>query len=265
MDSASWSSLIEAPGETAARARALAALRAAARGEQRQADALLAELERGARDPAHALDHALDRALDHALGRAFAHLARATLLALDGLAQAADAELMQALGAASERSDPDLVMAALRGLGDVAVVTGTGRRWLASSSALAVPPGAVVLDARCDALTVRGEPRSLRRYPVRRRLLYALARHPGSVLDKDALVAAGWGCAYDPLRHDDLLKATVLHLRRVLADSGVAIACGHPGYRLDAASPFLFLSAFELGRASSPRFTGPALSATDQR
>jgi hypothetical protein len=173
--------------------------------------------------------------------------------------------LTQALRVASQRADPALVMAALRGLGDVAVVTGAGRRWLASSSSLVLPPDAAVLDARCDALIVRGEPRSLRRYPVRRRLLYALARHPGTVLGKDALVEAGWGCAYDPLRHDDLLKATVLHLRRVLADSGVAIACGHPGYRLDAAAPFLFVSAFDLGRVGPPRVAGPALSSTGPR
>jgi hypothetical protein len=152
MESSSWSGLVEARSDADTRACALSALRAAARGEPQQTYALLAEVERWVRSPGHAID------------RAFAHLARATLLALDGLAQAADAELMQALhAAASERGDPGLVMAALRGLGDVAVVTGAGRRWVASSVALALPPGAVVLDARCDALTVRGETRSLRR------------------------------------------------------------------------------------------------------
>lgn len=233
---------------------AWAALRAAARGEPRQADVLLGEVERGARRPGHLLD------------RTLAHLTHATMFALDGMAVAADAELTRALHAAvSEGIDPEEVMAVIRELGDVVVVTGTGHRRLASSLALALPPDAVVLDTRSDELTVRGEARSLRRYPVRRRLLYTLARHPGSLQGKDALVEAVWGCAYDPLRHDDVLKVNVLHLRRVLAGSGVAIVCGHPGYRLDAAAPFVFVSAFALGRTDSARLAGASLPENDRR
>jgi hypothetical protein len=254
MESSSRSTVLDACRQADTRALALSALRAAARGEPRQMDVLLTEVERAARGP----DHALDRAL--------AILARATVLALDGQADAADAALTEALAAAArERVDPELVMAAIRELGDVVVVTGAGRRRLASSSALVLPRDAIVLDARSDELTVRGAARSLRRYPVRRRLLYALARQLGSVLGKDELVAAVWGVAYDPLRHDDLIKANVLHLRRVLAGSGVEIACAHPGYRLDVAGPFVFVSAFELGRAGSPRFTSACLSAIDPR
>jgi DNA-binding response OmpR family regulator len=250
MESSSRSTVLDTWRPTDTRALALSALRAAARGEPRQMAVLLAEVERAARGP----DHALDRAL--------ADLARATGLALDGHVEAADAALTEALQAAArQRVDPELVMAAIRELGDIIVVTGAGERRLASSAALVVPPDATVLDARRDELTVRGAPRSLRSYPVRRRLLYALARQLGSVLGKDALVAAVWGGEYDPLRHDDLIKANVLHLRRVLAGSGVAIVCGHPGYRLDAVEPFVFVSAFELGRAGSPRFTGAFLPA----
>ena len=242
---------MESSSEIETRSLALSALRAAACGEPRQMHALLAEVERSAHGPSHAMD------------RALARVARATVLALDGCAAAADAELTAALHAAArERIDLEEVFAAIRVLGDVVVVTRTGRR-LAASSALALPQGAVVLDARSDELIVRGESRSLQRYPVRRRLLYALAAHPGCVLGKDALVEAAWGCAYDPLRHDDLIKANILHLRRVLAGSGIAIACGHPGYRLDVAEPFAFVSAFELGRAGSPRFTDASLLAID--
>jgi DNA-binding response OmpR family regulator len=256
MESALRAMFLEDQRETDTRTLARSALRAAACGEQRQLAVLLGEIERSARGPSHAVD------------RALARVARATVLALDGRAADADTELTEALHAAvSDRVDPELVMAAVRELGDVIVVTGTGRRRLASSSALVLPPDAVVLDARSDELTVRGARRSLHRYPVRRRLLYALARHPGSVLDKDALVEAVWGDAYDPLRHDDLIKANVLHLRRVLTGSGIAIVCGHPGYRLDAVAPhvFVFLSAFELGRAGSPRFTGASLPAIDRQ
>jgi len=254
MESSSRSAVVDAGPEIDTRTLALSALHAAACGEPRQMTVLLAEVERTACGPGHALD------------RALARLARAIVLALDGHAEAADAELTEALhGAARERVDPGRLMAAIRELGDVVIVTGTGRRWLASSSTLAFPAGAVVLDARSDELMVRGEPRSLRRYPVRRRLLYALAHHPGSLLGKDALVEAVWGGAYDPLRHDDLIKVSVCHLRRVLAGSGLAVVCGHPGYRLDVVEPFMFVSAFELGRAGSPRLTAASLSAIDRR
>jgi hypothetical protein len=226
------------------RTPAWAALRAAMRGEFWQADLLLAEVERGAPGPGHALD------------RALVHLTRATMFALDGAAAAANAELICALhAAASERIDPGVVMEAIRELGDVIVVADTGHRRLAWSSSLALPADAVVLDTRSDELRLRDEVRSLRRYPERRRLLYVLARHPGRVHGTDALVEAVWGCAYDPLRHDDALEVDVLHLRRMLAGSGVAIVCGHPGYRLEAARPFVCVSAFELGCASSPRCT----------
>jgi DNA-binding response OmpR family regulator len=225
------------------RARALAAVHAAARGEHQQTEALLIDVERAARGSGHAF------------ARALVHLARAILLALDGAARHANLELMRALHAAThERVDPELVMTALRELGDVAVVTGGGRRWLAASSELALPSNGVLIDARSDTLTVRGETRTLRHSPVRRRLLYALARHPGMLLGKEALTEAVWDCAYDPVRHDDLIKATVLHLRRVLATTGINVVCGHPGYRLDAELPFAFVSPFVLGRAGSARF-----------
>lgn len=223
------------------RDRALAALHAAARGEHHQTEALLIEVDR------------MTRGSGHAFERALIHLARAILRALDGASRHANLELMRALhAAASEPGDPERVMSVLRGLGDVAVVTGAGRRWLADSAALALPSGSVLLDARSDTLTVRGEIRTLRHSPVRRRLLYALARHPGSLLGKEALTEAVWACAYDPLRHDDLLKATVLHLRRVLATTGITVVCGHPGYRLEAEAPFVFVSPFVLGRAGAP-------------
>jgi DNA-binding response OmpR family regulator len=79
-----------------------------------------------------------------------------------------------------------------------------------------------------------------------RGLLYALARHPARVLDKEALAEAAWGCPYDPRRHDNALKANVLHLRGLLAGSGLKIGCGNPGYCLDAFAPFVFVLPFDL-------------------
>jgi DNA-binding response OmpR family regulator len=249
MDSSSWSSLNPVRVETDARVRARAALHAAARGEQQQTEALLIEVERAARGSGHAFE------------RALVHLARAILLALDGAVRHANLELMRALhAAASEQVDPELVMAALRELGDVAVITGAGQRWLAASAELALPAHGVVLDARSDTLTAHGETRTLRHSPVRRRLLYTLARHPGTLLGKEALTEAVWDCAYDPLRHDDLIKATVLHLRRVIAPTGITVICGHPGYRLDAEPPFAFVSPFLLGRATTARLPISALA-----
>jgi DNA-binding winged helix-turn-helix (wHTH) protein len=246
-----WSSLVPAHGERDphAHAHARSALHAAASGERREAEALIAEIERGD--------------LEHGdLDRAFAHLARGVLLALDGETVRADDELRRALLAATHaRVDPGHVIATLRGLGDVIVIDGSGRRRVVASAELALASETTVIDARHDTLTVRGDRRSLHRYSVRRRMLYTLARQPGSVLGKDTIVEAVWACAYDPLRHDDLLKATVLHLRRVLADSGLVIRCGHPGYRLDASVPFALVTPFVLGRGDSPRFTDASLSA----
>src|SRR4029079_19637533 len=81
---------------------------------------------------------------------------------------------------------------------------------------------------------------------VLRRLLYAPARRPGSVLGKDELAEAVWDRPYDPVRHDDALKSNILHLRRVLAGTGLVIARGDPGYRLDAVGRFVFIAPFDL-------------------
>ena len=227
------------------RANAMAALRAATRGELHQATVLIAEVERSARGPGSALD------------RVLARLARATMLAMDDETANARAELMLALqAAAGEAIDTERVMAFIRELGDVVVVTGPTRRQLSSASAIAWPSDGVGIDARTDELRVHGEVRSLKRRSVVRRLLYALARHPARVLEKEALAVAVWGCPYDPLCHDDALKSNVLHLRRLLASSAVTIACGNPGYRLDATDRFVFVAPFDLlgaHRLSSPR------------
>jgi DNA-binding SARP family transcriptional activator len=104
----------------------------------------------------------------------------------------------------------------------------------------------VVIDARSHELTVGGAPCSMKRRSVLRRLLYALARRPGSVLGKDELAEAVWDGPYDPVRHDDALKSNILHLRRLLAGSGLVIARGDPGYRLDAIGRFVFVAPFDL-------------------
>ena len=229
-------------------AKAVAALNAASRGEPHQAAVLLADVERAAHGPGHALD------------RAVVHVARATLLAMDGEGPRAASELTLAMQATTGAAgDIQLLVELVRGLGDVMVVTGA-RRQLASSSGIARPADAVVVDARSHELRIPSDVRSLQRRPIVRRLLYALARHPARVLDKEALVEAVWGRAYDPLRHDDALKSNVHHLRRLLAGSGVAIACGDPGYRLDPVERFLFVAPFDLLGSVSPGFTGACWS-----
>lgn len=217
------------------RGPAQAALREAMRGEVHEAAALIAEVERSAGTSGRALDLVL------------ASVARATLLGIDGQTANARAELARALRVAIvEAVDPALVTRLVRGLGDVVLVTGPARRQLASSSALAWPLDAVIIDARSHELRAHGWVRSLERRPVVRRLLYALARCPSRVLDKEALAEAIWATPYDPRCHDDALKSNVLHLRRVLAGSGVTIACGNPGYRLEATRRFVFVVPFDL-------------------
>jgi DNA-binding response OmpR family regulator len=216
------------------RAHAVSAVRAAMRGDANQAAVRIAEVERHAHGPGYALD------------RVLAHLARAALLAIDGSAPAANTELLLARGTAVEGPvDADLVTELVCALGDIVVVTGADRR-LASSSSLELPADAVIADARSHGLTVGGQLRSLVRFPIRRRLLYALALHPGRVLDKEQLVEAVWGHPYDPLRHDDTIKSNIFYLRRSLVGSGVAIVCGHPGYRLEADARFAFVFALDL-------------------
>jgi DNA-binding response OmpR family regulator len=233
VETASGASGVHRRGES--RATALAALRAAVRGELHQASALIAEVERGSSRPGDAFD------------RMLAHLARATLLGIDGQTPSARAELSLALRiAAANGLDTQLVTDLVRGLGDVVVVTGPERRRLSSSSAITWPLDAVVIDARSHEVTTRVDVRSLKRRSVVRGLLYALARHPACVLDKAALAEAAWGCPYDPQRHDDALKANMLRLRGLLAGSGLMIGCGNPGYRLDALAPFVFVVPFDL-------------------
>jgi DNA-binding winged helix-turn-helix (wHTH) protein len=220
------------------RAQAVAAVRAAVRGEALRVDALVAEVDRVAQAPGYAID------------RALAHLAHAAILAMEGLALAADAELGLALrAAAGEQCDDDLVMELVRALGDIVVVTGADRRELAWSATVVLPSDAAILDARSHELRAAGEPRQLRRHPVLRSLLYALARHPGRPIGKPALVEAVWGSPYTPGRHDDTLKSTIFHLRNLLMGSGIAITCTRRGYQLDSSSRFVYVAPFELAEA----------------
>jgi Transcriptional regulatory protein, C terminal len=235
-----------APGDEMAGswgARAVAALRAATRGEAQEAAVPLAEVERSAERSGAALDLVI------------AGVARATLLGMEGQMVHARAELVRALRlAVGAAIDTERIIRLVRGIGDVLLVTGAARRRLTSSAMVMVcPADAVVIDARGHQLAIRGRMQSLERRPVVRRLLYALARHPSRVLDKEALADAVWNAPYDPRCHDDALKSNVLHLRRLLAESGVTIACGNPGYRLDASTQFLFVVPFDL--LDSPGFT----------
>ena len=238
-------------GERAVRIRAyaVAALRAARRGELHHAACLIAEVEAAA----------AGEGSGHGLERMLVHLARTALHAIDGRDAEAAVELaLVQRTAAAEAIDGGLVTSLIRGLGDAVVVTGPDDRRLAVAATIEVPPDAVVIDARRDELVVGGEVVSLRRRSVLRKLLYALARRPGSVLGKDELAEAVWNRPYDPLRHDDALKANVLHLRRLLAGSGFAIVRGDPGYRLEATVRFVFVAPLDLlgGAQRSPGFTG---------
>jgi DNA-binding response OmpR family regulator len=76
--------------------------------------------------------------------------------------------------------------------------------------------GKLTVDARAHQATVAGE--SLDLTPTEFRLLAALAAHPGEVVDRRALLRAGWPEERDP--DPEWLKAHLARLRSKLGRSG---------------------------------------------
>ena len=218
-----------------ARASALAALRAAARGHAEEMVLRLGEVDALSSRPGYGLD------------RVIAHLARAIILRMHSRSDAAAAELGELVKiAAAECVDADLLTELVARLGDVLVVTGRCQRQLAPEAAVDLAPYTVVIDARTHELRIGDETRSLRRRVVVRRLLYSLASHPGRIVPKAELVEAAWARPYDPLQHDDPIKSNILHLRRALDGTGIEIEFDDTGYCLHAPGRFAFAAPFVL-------------------
>jgi hypothetical protein len=214
------------------RARALAAVQAAALGDRARA-----------RDPVAGQDAAV-AAPGYALDRALAHVVEAVLARLDRDGAATEAALARAVAEATpgalDAFDADLPRALLDAVGRVRVVTPEARR-LAVTVDEELARAHVIIDARVHALRWSGGGVALRGRPIVRRLLYALAAHPGRALSKEALAAAAWERAYSPLVHDNPLKSNVGHLRRLVADAGLVVVADELGYRLELPPGSLFV------------------------
>ena len=220
-----------APGERGhePRERALAALRHAAAGRQREALALVEQ------DAVAGPGFGLDRAL--------AHLARAVLARLDGDEAAGAAQLARAVAeAAADGADPELVVALDEAVGRLRIVS-TSERRLQPRAPADLSRFDVILDERTHELSYPGGRLSLRRRPVLRRLLYALASRYGRALSKEILAERALGVHYHPLRHDNLLAVHMRRLRAALAPAGLKIDFIDDGYGLSGRERFAYVGS----------------------
>jgi hypothetical protein len=114
-------------------------------------------------------------------------------------------------------------------LGGVTVVV---QHAVAAADGLEVIVDTAAHEVRWGEITI-----SLSRRPVMRRLLYELASaEHGWYAPKRALVRAVWNVGYHPLRHDNVLRVTIHHLRALLEQAQIRIEmverAGCAGYRL---------------------------------
>lgn len=211
-----------------ARDRALRALRAAAAGDPQ---------------PARFLD-GTPALVDHALDRAMARLARAIAAQLHGCVAEARVELAAAKAEAARGNvDAELLPLLARALGQYRVVTPASQRLEVEVPSDLDQQYAIVIDGRAQEVRAGGQAISVRRRPVLRRLLFALAGCPGRALPKEALVPLVWDAEYNPLRHDGPIKSNVNELRRLIAPLRLAIEFDR-GYRLDLRDSFIFVEPF---------------------
>jgi tetratricopeptide (TPR) repeat protein len=204
----------------AVRWRSFAALRAAMAGKDTRARRLLE-----ANAP-------LGVGIDHALDRAMANLAEAVFARRAGDAAAAAAAQQRAVSTAERGAvDGDLVAtldATMRGLTVVSVPPA------APATGAAPPPsGEMIVDRRKHEIRTPAGRVSLRRSPMLRRLLYALADRAGEAVTREDLALKLWNATYHPLVHDNAILVNVSRLRAALVPVGVAVVWDESGYRLE--------------------------------
>jgi transposase len=215
-----------------ARDRALRALRAAAAGDAR---------------PLRFCDEIPPEDKGYTLDRAIGRLARAIAAQLHGGTAEAAAELARATGEAAHGNvDAELLPELLRALGQLRVVTLSEQRLVSDApSDVELEQYGIVIDGRTQELRAGTQTVSVKRRPVLRRLLFALAGCPGKTLPKEVLVPLVWDAEYNPLRHDGPIKSNVNELRRLIMPLRLAIEFDR-GYRLDPLDSFLFIEPFAL-------------------
>lgn len=234
------SSRLPPPAEHTSRmARWLAtrALQAAVSGHERNA-----QLSLDALPPLDAPDYAVERMV--------VALARATLSRIAHRAEAhrrqlADAAAQAALGGV----DSVIVGAVSSVLSRDLLVTPRSRRLHFGTGNSSSPSETVVVDAARQEVRGEGVTVSLAHRPLLARLLYTMAAEPGRVFDKNALALALWGIEYNPLMHDNTLKANVHRLNRLLAKMGVTVSFHDVGYRLSVPGRFQFIEHRDEDRA----------------
>jgi hypothetical protein len=207
-------------GGHAARAEAIAAVRAGAAGEP--------------------VRYSPPGAAGYAVERALGHIALALSARLDGREPDAVNDLARATAAlADEGADVELVRDILDAIGRIRAITPRGRSMVSEVAARELA-AEVVIDARAGELrTVRGVI-ALRSRPLVGKLVCALASRPDVSWSKDALCQLLWGAPFDPLVHDNPLKVSITRCRALLGDVA-ALEHAPEGYRLCVPASFLYL------------------------
>ncbi|WP_309888410.1 winged helix-turn-helix domain-containing protein [Archangium sp.] len=216
----------EKRGEVA-RARSLATLLAVAAGDTVAARIALEAARAAATGP------------DYGLDRAILALAESLSARLEGDPKVEQEARERAEAEASAAGvDADLLVRLTEALGATRLVTAGGRAMLAEP-----PPDDehVIVDARRHELRYPGHVVSLKQRPVLRKLLYALASHPGDVLPKEQLVERTWGRPYNPLTHDNQLWVNVCRLREFISGAGMGVERDESGYHLRVPEQFVYV------------------------
>ncbi len=205
-------------GGHAVRAAALAAVRAAAAGDEVRTTA------------PETPGYGVERALAAIAVAITARLDGRERDAVDGLARAT--ELLAADGA-----DPDLVPELVDAIGRVRAITPHGRRMVPSADGLVAD---VIVDVEAGELRSMHGTVALRTRPLLGKLVVALASRPNTTFSKDAIAQLLWGAPFDPLMHDNSLKVSITRARALIGDA-LGLEFAGEGYRLVVPDSFLYL------------------------
>ncbi len=176
----------------------------------------------------------------YGLDRAIVAIAEAALRRVEGdLGEAAALQGRALREARDDGADEDVVRQLAQRIAGPMLVTGGSRQ--PSRAPLGPARLDVVLDGRTHRLTTASADLDLGKRPTLRKLLYALARRPGTIFTKQQLAKAIWPARYNPLTHDNALWVNVRRLRVLLSETQLEITSDDHGYRLEAPPDFVFV------------------------